>query len=145
MPLKVREILVPVDFSPQSRAALRYALAFAERFEARLVLVHIAEEIVYPADWSYTGVPIYPNNAERTTDLLARVRTFAGALAEKITPVVRVGRPWQQIVEIAKERKSDLIITATHGHTGLKHALLGSVAEKVVRHAHCPVLTVRRD
>jgi nucleotide-binding universal stress UspA family protein len=82
---------------------------------------------------------------ERTDDLVQRLREFAGSAGKAITPVVRIGRAWQQVVEVAKKRKSDLIITATHGHTGLKHVLLGSVAEKIVRHAHCPVLTVRAE
>jgi nucleotide-binding universal stress UspA family protein len=145
MPMQIREILVPVDFSHQSREALRYAVAFAARFKARIALVHVIEQIVYPGDWVFAPVPGPAFTGERTTDVVARLRKFAGAHGKKIIPVVRMGRPWQQIVEIAQSRKSSLIITATHGHTGLKHVLLGSVAEKIVRHAHCPVLTVRAE
>jgi universal stress protein A len=143
--LRIKEILVPVDFSEHSREAMRYALAFAERFQARVALVHIVEQLVYPGDWVFAPVPGPAYVTERTDDLVARLRQFAGAAGKEIVPVVRIGRAWQQVVEVAAQRKSDLIITATHGHTGLKHVLLGSVAEKIVRHAHCPVLTCRVD
>ena len=62
-----------------------------------------------------------------------------------MTPIVRFGRAWQEIIEVAREQKCDMIIMATHGYTGLRHVLLGSVAEKIVRHSPCPVLTVRPD
>ena len=143
--LAMKEIVVPVDFSEHSRTALRYALAFAGKFKARLVLVHIVEQIVYSGDWLYAPPPTTGFPEQSTSDIILKLREFAGAAGKKIVPVVRLGRPWQQIVAVAKDRKSDLIISATHGHTGLKHALLGSVAEKIVRHAHCPVLTVRAD
>jgi nucleotide-binding universal stress UspA family protein len=145
IPVHIKEILVPVDFSEHSRAAMRYALAFADRFKARIALVHIVEQLVYPGDWVIAPVPGPAFVTERTDDLVQRLREFAGSAGKKITPVVRIGRAWQQVVEVAEARKSDLIITATHGHTGLKHVLLGSVAEKIVRHAHCPVLTVRAE
>jgi universal stress protein A len=144
-PLRIKEILVPIDFSDQSREALRYALALAEKFQARVALVHIVEQLVYPGDWVFAPVPGPAYVTERTDDLVSRLRQFAGAAGKDIVPVVRIGRAWQQVVEVADQRKSDLIVTATHGHTGLKHVLLGSVAEKIVRHAHCPVLTVRAD
>jgi universal stress protein A len=143
--LRITEILVPIDFSEHSREALRYALSFAERFHARLALVHIVEQIVYPGDWVFAPVPGPAFVGERTVDIVARLREFAGSYAKKVVPVVRTGRAWQQIVDVATQRKSSLIISATHGHTGLKHVLLGSVAEKIVRHAPCPVLTVRAD
>jgi len=145
VPLKIREILVPVDFSDHSRVAFDFAVQFAAKFQARLALIHIVEQIVYPGDWVFAPVPGPAVVEEPTDDLVKRLREFAGPMGKKITPVVRLGRPWQQIVDVAKARKSDLIISATHGHTGLQHVLLGSVAEKIVRHAHCPVLTVRSE
>ena len=144
-PLRIREILVPVDFSDHSRVAFNYALDFAATFGAKLALVHIVEQVVYPGDWVFAPVPGPAVVGEPTKDLGKRLREFAGEYGASISPIVRVGRPWQQIVEVATDRKSDLIISATHGHTGLKHVLLGSVAEKIVRHAPCPVLTVRTE
>jgi nucleotide-binding universal stress UspA family protein len=132
-----------VDFSDHARVAFDYARELATKFRAKLALVHIVEQVVYPGDWVFAPVPGPAMVGEPTEDLVKRLRQFAGALGNKITPVVRVGRAWQQVVEVAQQRKSDLIVCATHGHTGLQHVLLGSVAEKIVRHAHCPVLTVR--
>lgn len=143
VPLNLREILVPVDFSDHSRVAFDYARQLAAKFRAKLALVHIVEQIVYPGDWVFAPVPGPAVIGEPTDDLVKRLREFAGTMGSKITPVVRMGRPWQQVVEVARQRQSDLIVSATHGHTGLQHVLLGSVAEKIVRHAHCPVLTVR--
>ncbi len=145
IPVKISEILVPVDFSEHSRAALNYALEFAAKFKAKLALVHIVEQVVYPGDWVFAPVPGPAVVGESTEDFVERLREFAGPAGKKIIPIVRLGRPWQQVVEVAKQRGSDLIISATHGHTGLQHVLLGSVAEKIVRHAHCPVLTVRAE
>jgi universal stress protein A len=145
LPLNIREILVPVDFSDHSRVAFDYAVQFAAKFKARLALIHIVEQVVYPGDWVFAPVPGPAVVGEPTEDLVERLRAFAGSSGKKITPIVRLGRPWHQIVEVAKARKSDLIISATHGHTGLQHVLLGSVAEKIVRHAPCPVLTVRSE
>ena len=75
----------------------------------------------------------------------AKLRALDEGSGIKTHHVVRLGRAWQEVVEIAREVKSDLIILATHGYTGLKHVLLGSVAEKILRHAPCPVLSVRAD
>lgn len=144
-PLALTEILVPVDFSQHSRAALDYARSLAVKFSARIALVHIVEQVVYPGDWVFAPVSMPAFIGERTDDLVERLRQFAGEGGIEVVPIVRLGRPWQQVVEVAAERKCDLIVTATHGHTGLKHVLLGSVAEKIVRHAPCPVLSVRAE
>ena len=76
---------------------------------------------------------------------MSKLRSIFTAKDGKVTPIVRFGRAWQEIIEVAREQKCDMIIMATHGYTGLRHALVGSVAEKIVRHAPCPVLTVRPD
>ena len=77
--------------------------------------------------------------------MIGRLRALDAGSGIKTQHIVRLGRAWQEVTEIAREQKSDLIILATHGYTGLKHVLLGSVAEKIVRHAPCPVLSVHPE
>ena len=142
---KIQRILVPVDFSDHSQKALRYALGFAAQFGAEITLVHIVEQMVYPGDWMYPPLAATDFAAEKREQVIQKLRDLTRGTDIKAGHVVRLGRAWQEVAEIAKEKKSDLIILATHGYTGLKHVLLGSVAEKIVRHAPCPVLTVRPD
>ncbi len=143
----LQKILVPIDFSEPSQKALRYARPFAEQFGASLTLLHVMEPINYPIEYGYA--PIAPLEAEETrqSELLARLKQLGTELGATVPvkSVVRVGRAWKEIVDFAKAQNSDLVIVATHGYTGLKHALLGSVAEKVVRHAPCPALVVRTE
>lgn len=144
---RIRKILVPVDFSGPSQKALLYARPFAEQFGASITLIHVMEPIFYPADFGY--VPLAPQEAEeqRLVELQRRLKQLGAELGATVSvhTVVRVGRAWKEIVDAAKAQRTDLIIVATHGYTGLQHALLGSVAEKVVRHAPCPALVVRTE
>ncbi len=141
----IGKILVPVDFSEHSQKALRYALAFAAQFDAEVTLVHIVEQMVYSGDWMYPPLAAPDFATEKREEVLARMRSLDAGSGVKTKHVVRLGRAWQEVVEIAREQKADLIILATHGYTGIKHVLLGSVAEKIVRLAPCPVLSVRPD
>lgn len=143
---RLKRILVPTDFSGFANKALDYAQAFAERNGAEIVLLHVVEPTYY-AELDQT---IPPNFFELQRDLVRSRHEHLDRIAkEKVTgrvparAVVHLGNPYSVIVETAKAMAVDLIIIATHGHTGLKHALLGSTAERVVRHAPCPVLTVR--
>src|SRR5262245_28247096 len=142
--LKIKEILVPVDFSEPSLKALKYALAFAEQFGAKLSLLHVLEPVVVP---DFASVPIPMDNNRLATSAKARLeqlckrRGLERRLVHK--KLVRTGTPFREITDAARELKVDLIVIATHGYTGLAHAILGSTAERVVRHAPCPVLTVR--
>ena len=142
---KIGKILVPIDFSEHSQKALRYALAFAAQFDAEVTLVHIVEQMVYPGDWMYPPLAVSDFANEKREQMIGRLRALDAGSGIKTQHMVRLGRAWQEVAEIAREQKSDLIILATHGYTGLKHALLGSVAEKIVRHAPCPVLSVRPE
>jgi len=142
---QIGRILVPVDFSEHSQKALRYALAFATQFDAEVTLVHIVEQMVYPGDWMYPPLAVTDFAAEKREQVLDRMRALDAGSGVKTQHIVRLGRAWQEVIEIAREKKADLIILATHGYTGLKHVLLGSVAEKIVRHAPCPVLSVRPE
>lgn len=142
---QIKRILVPVDFSEHSQKALRYALAFASQFGAEVALVHIVEQMVYPGDWMYPPLAVTDFATEKREQVIAKLRALDEGSGVKTHHIVRLGRAWQEVIEIAKEMKSDMIILATHGYTGLKHVLLGSVAEKILRHAPCPVLSVRAD
>jgi universal stress protein A len=139
--LQISRILVPIDFSEHSVAALRYARGIAKQFGAQLALAHIVEQLVYPGDWIYPPMATSEFAVEKREKVIAKLRELAGD--DSVELIVRPGRAWHEVVEIANEQKCDLIVLSTHGYTGLKHALLGSVAEKIVRHANCPVLTVR--
>lgn len=143
----IRKILVPVDFSEPSDKAVHYARQFAEQFDATLTLLHVVEPALYPAELGY--VPFAPEDLEqgRLDGLRKRLTDMAvsvGGLV-KTESLLRLGRSWKEVVDLAKNDGYDLIILATHGYTGVKHALLGSVTEKVVRHAPCPVLVVRTE
>ena len=141
----LHRILVPVDFSPHSQNALRYALELAAQFNAEVTLVHIVEQIVYPGDWVYPPIALSDIATEKKGHIMERLKALTEGSGLKAKHIVRLGRAWQEIAEIARELDSELIVIATHGYTGLRHALLGSVAEKIVRHAPCPVLTVRAN
>jgi nucleotide-binding universal stress UspA family protein len=141
-----RRILVPVDFSPRAMRALGLAESLARETGAGLLVVHIAEPITYPTDLGYA--PVIPGEVEAGLQASARER-----LAELVTGLrargvaaegeVRTGRPFSEITETARAAGADLIMLTTHGFTGLKHVLLGSTAERVVRHAPCPVWVLR--
>ncbi len=140
--LQVRRILVPIDFSDNAQKALRYAISLANRFGARITLLHVIKQVVYPTEM---GI-MMTNGLFAATALRKRL----AELAQKFVPesvrgktLVRGGEPWDEIAAVARQTKADLIVCTTHGYTGLKHVVLGSTAERVVRHAPCPVLTVR--
>lgn len=147
MRLHIKKILVPVDFSGPSDKAVHYAKQFAEQFDATLTLLHVVEPIVYPAELGY--VPLSPEDLEqgRLDGLRKRLTELASGVGGgvKTESLLRLGRSWKEVVDLAKSDDYDLIIVSTHGYTGVKHALLGSVTEKVVRHAPCPVLVVRTE
>ena len=142
--MTAQHVLVPLDFSAYAEQALDSAIALAQKLQARVTLLHVIQPPV-----NVTG-GIWPSStflqdleAAITRDMegyLARV-TAAG-LAGEIAIVH--GVPFQEILDTAKARQVDLIIMGTHGRTGLSHVLLGSVAEKVVRLAPCPVLIARQ-
>ena len=158
-------ILVPTDFSPAANQALRYAFEEAMQHHARLTLLHVTHH--YPATEVYyiAGTPESrsgyapemggklpslptppPETVRRDYNEEALVQLQDLVPASYTGPwqtQVAIGDPADAIVRVAQELGVDLIVMATHGHTGLRHVLLGSVAEKVVRHAPCPVLTVR--
>lgn len=136
-----QKILVPTDFSACADSAVHAAAALHQKSGAEILLLHVTE-------------PAYQGLRVQTNDLHAQMRHEAEnrlkKLAAEVFPnatnarvLVKDGRPADVICQTATTEKADAIIIPTHGHSGLKHALLGSVAEKVVRHAPCSVLVVR--
>ena len=143
--LAIKRVLVPTDFSPYSLKALRYARAFAQQTGARLTLLHVIDPgiFVYPDDAYH--VPNIPSQQEIFAVADQRLkRLVADELpGETADGVVRFGNPAVEIVRYAHDEDFDLIAIATHGRTGLAHLFMGSVTEKVVRKAPCPVLVVK--
>jgi nucleotide-binding universal stress UspA family protein len=146
LPLRIKSILVPLDFSPPSKKALEYAVTFARQFKAKLTLLHVVEPVAMP-DFA-ASFPLAMENdklmAAAKSELEGAVKVARGPRGIVEKTLVRFGRSFHEITDAARARKVDLIIISTHGYTGLKHALLGSTTERVVRHAPCPVLVVRQ-
>ncbi len=145
--IDLRRILVPTDFSKSSGSALKYAVAFAEKFGAEIHLLHVVQDL---ALFIPEAVLVAPAPAPPVEQFAAAARAaLERAIADlrrpglAVHPEVVEGTPYEEIVRFARERDVDLIVIGTHGHTGLAHILLGGVTDKVVRRAPCPVLTVR--
>ncbi|MBA2434486.1 MAG: universal stress protein [Chthoniobacterales bacterium] len=142
---KRMKILVPVDFSPGTLASLRYALFFARAWKAELTLLHVVQVQPLIAPEQLAAYDRTPSLSAIERGARLQMRSLLRGVDFKGVPystLIQVGNPAQQICQYAEDRAYDLIINATHGHTGLVHVLIGSVAEHVVRHAHCPVLVV---
>lgn len=139
--LDIRRIVVPIDFSPSSRKSLQYAAATALEFGAEIWLVHAVQSYPLVAEIPVSMMDI---DSERTKSAEQSLEEWSKTVGPvRAVCAVRVGDPAQQIMSFAKENHADLIVMATSGRTGLAHLVIGSVAEKVVRSAPCPVLIVR--
>jgi universal stress protein A len=149
--LKLKKLLVPTDFSAPAAKALHYAIALAGQFEVSIVLMHAVWLGRYQP-----GVPDYPDIVSSTSGM-QRYYTVAAEQARARLDVMRAeleaqgikaeewignGAPYEEIIEAAKKSAADLIVIATHGHTGLQHLLLGSTVERVVQYAPCSVFVV---
>ncbi|PYR46782.1 MAG: universal stress protein [Acidobacteria bacterium] len=142
--IALKYILVPTDFSETSDVAVRYGVALARAFKAKLDLLHVIHE-GFAAELAVPTLPLglldgMQNDAR---DRLAKILTEHEQKELRSESVLRQGAPDLQIVGFARERDVDLIVMGTHGRSGVAHILMGGVAEKVVRKAPCPVLTVR--
>ena len=164
MNLEVQQILVPVDYSDDAAHALQWAASLAEQYRARLMVLHVigkAVEEVVPQGAGYaTQAPAcyggmapgsqpfgwQPIIIDLEAQAHAQVQEFAARHLPRhlvVQAQVAVGKPAEAIVRVAHEVGVDLIVMGTHGRTGVRHLLLGSVAEAVIRRARCPVMTVR--
>ena len=141
----IKRIMVPIDFSDYSKRALKYAVDFAKQFNSKMFLIYVVEPIIYPADFSMGQVAIpsadLDMQSRASEELMNLAKTIGSGL--HVETIIKTGKPFIEIIDTAKEKDVDLIIMATHGHTGVEHLLFGSTAEKVVRKAPCPVLTLR--
>jgi nucleotide-binding universal stress UspA family protein len=142
----IKKILVATDFSSTSEEAVRSAAATAEQFDATLQIVHVLQPPNYALPEAYlTYSPQHFGETLRGLHKLLEVATTKAkaAGARRVYAKLLQGVTALEIVSFAKNEHSDLIVVGTHGRTGISHALMGSVAEKIVRTAACPVLTIR--
>lgn len=146
--MKLKKILVPVDFSDCAMEALEYAGAFAKRLGARLVVLYVVEPVYYatPSELYGPASNVALLLEEQRKVGAQQLAQIAARLRRRGIPAktaLHSGTPYQVIAEVAEKEKADLIVLGTHGRTGISHFVMGSVAERVVRSAPCPVLTVR--
>ncbi len=146
--LNLTRILAPTDFSEHSSHALQYAAGMARQFGAKLLLLHVVSSDAL-VSISKAHVPPHPMD-QVYEDLAQEIREqYTAHVAPQTRKTLEAemlvlpGEPSQEILRAAKLKAVDLIVMATHGRTGLSHALMGSVTEKVVRKAPCPVLSIR--
>jgi universal stress protein A len=143
----IARIVVPVDFSTHADRAIDYALAMGTHFGACVELFHVVEDPFGSGGW---GSEVYVSDLEGIREravkeaqaLLEERRAAIPATSVPLVATVRMGHVAQTIVDYAAEVQADLIVMGTHGRTGVAHFIIGSVAERVVRVAPCPVLTV---
>jgi len=144
--IKLENILYATDFSELSLHALKYARSFAEAHGAKLHCVHVVDETYqYWMSADPDGVPAGVPTAKLIEQAKRKLADFVAEhlSGQAVRTQVRLGRPFVEIITYARENGIDLIVLTTHGRSGLKHALMGSTAERVVRKAPCAVLTVR--
>jgi len=145
----ITKILVPLDFSTSSDAALEFARTVARSFGASLQLLHVFEDPVLTTGFAEAYAPLPPDTRaalidDAGTQLANRLSAEDRGQFRATTDVIS-GFSATAIVEYAQDHDIDLIVMGTHGRTGMAHLVIGSVAERVVRLASCPVLTVRAD
>ena len=145
MPADIRTILVPTDFSEHAQLALEHALGLAKTFGARIVILHAYSVPIYVGAQESVPLPqTFFEDLQKSAD--ARTQKLADSVAAagvSVTQRVVHDVPVQAITAAAEQEGADLIVMGTRGLTGMKHVLLGSVAERTVRLASCPVMTVR--
>jgi nucleotide-binding universal stress UspA family protein len=143
----IKKVLVPIDFSVHSKEAADHAILVATEFKAKIQFIHVIEQDIHPSFYASGIDSIFQIDTDLKDRVIQNLKEF---LADQLNPslqytfIVKEGKAHKEIVETAKDLKSDMIVIATHGLSGLDYFLLGSTAEKVVRWANCPVLTVKR-
>lgn len=140
--LNYKRIVVPIDFSELSLGALEYAVDFAKLHRAEILLLHIIEPITHTRFIPDVSELLEQQRADAAENL-AKLESRTKRRFRQCRSEIHFGEPHELIPEVARKYRADLIIMATHGFTGLHHLLVGSVAERVVRFASCPVLTVK--
>ena len=146
--IELGKVLVATDFSEHSRTALKYGAALAEAFGAETILCHVVAKADILSQLPPGGEGYFPPNFAELQEQQAREECqswLADAGISHSRVVIRSGAPFVEIVRLAREEGSDLVVVGTHGRGAVAHMLLGSVAERVVRKAPCAVLTVREQ
>lgn len=146
--IKIEKILMPTDFSSSSENAMGYAVSFAKEYNAELIVLHVIHEPHRLRRITMSTLPeeeIDKIIVDEIGIVKKAMKQFVKDFVEELNveTLIKSGIPVIEIVESAEEEKVDLIVMGTHGQTGTRHALIGSVAERVVRNAHCPVFTVK--
>ncbi len=146
MPREFKTIICPTDFSEASYRALEYALRFARLSNGTLVIPHILHEPIsneFQFEDQEVAVP-FEDVSKQAADNLEVLRQEKLESYPHCVLLVEEGDPTSEILNIAQRYKADMIVIATHGRSGIQHLLMGSVAEKIIRHAPCPAFVVRR-
>jgi nucleotide-binding universal stress UspA family protein len=152
--VQMKTILHPTDFSESSNYALGYAIAFAKQFQSKICLLHVIPAISFQMYSGMSSIPLPSQQVPETALIMADIEKHVRESLEEVLPpevrgsipveyFTRNGVAFLEIIRCANEIKADVIVLGTHGHTGLKHAIIGCVAENVVRKSPCPVFTVR--
>ena len=148
MSIIIKKILCPTDFSENSEHALKYALTLATLSQAELQLFHVVEPIMYPQSTEF-----FEPVLDEVELMMKMEAAFQKQLEDQVAALKQeypktsgklvTGNTFLEIIRVARDEDMDMIVMGTHGRTGLAHVLIGSVAERVVREAPCPVLTVK--
>jgi nucleotide-binding universal stress UspA family protein len=144
--IQIKRILAPTDFSISSEQSLRYAAEMAELMKSKIYVLHVAEHANVGGDPDAGKLLIPEYLAEVEQKLRERLNLATDEIRTRgieVYPIFVVGRAYAEIVQQAKDLAVDLIVLSTHGRTGFTHLVFGSTAERVVRLAACPVLTIR--
>ena len=144
--MQIKTILFPTDFSNGARAAMDHAISLARDYQAKLILLYVIQDISI-AEWyipsSLSVADLVEDMQKSAWQEMDKWIAEVSAKVKDVEKMVVRGVPFVEIIKTAKDKNADLIVIGTHGRTGIDHMLFGSTAEKVVRKASCPVLTVR--
>jgi universal stress protein A len=146
--MNIQKILIPFDFSEHSEKACNWAVGMAEKWHARILLLHVVPRPTYPPVLMGSHFNAADFEAGLRAEAETRVQEFAAKARPGSVPIdlkVMIGEPSWDICKVAEEEHCDLVVMGSHGRTGLGHVLLGSVAERVVRLSPCPVLVVGKN
>ncbi|MBT5872835.1 MAG: universal stress protein [Candidatus Latescibacteria bacterium] len=144
--ISLKHIIVPTDFSPLGNYAIEMAIEYAKRYDSDILLMHVMAPYFGGTEADVMAIPSAYYSRDMMAMLAERLEEIAVTIREKGVDVethLTMGVPFVEVVKLARSKDTDLIVVSTHGRTGLSHAFLGSTAERIVRKAPCPVLTVR--
>lgn len=143
---RFEKILLAIDFSDYSEVACEYALTLAQNFNSSLLVLHVINEPVDLRGFYVPHISFEQLEQEIETGAVKMMETFCNENLKEFTAfttAVVTGVPYEEIIRVATDQESSLIVIGTHGRTGLDHLIFGSTAERVVRSAPCPVMTIR--